>query len=257
MSGVIWLTDLEGAARRSPSAQAIKRALRSFDLLWCLSRPQTTDLKELLGPAHPPIEFLSFGVDTGFFSVAPLPQRECILSVGGDRDRDTQTLFTALGRIRAERPDADILVQSASTLPPPEGVTVVPHLSHAELREAYRRSSLVVLATRANKHVSGMTVGLEAMSTGRPVVATHTPGFDDYLEDGVTGCFAETGDGIGLAKVALEILNQPNVHTTMARQAREYCVAEHSTAAMAEDVATLIRETIERRDSPEPLVRLA
>ena len=91
------------------------------------------------------------------------------------------------------------MVQSRTQLQPPDGVTVVPYLTHQQLREAYERASVVAIATRPNLHASGMTVSLEAMSVGRPVVITETPGLDDYVRDGDTGFLVPCNDHRALA----------------------------------------------------------
>jgi glycosyltransferase involved in cell wall biosynthesis len=129
-----------------------------------------------------------------------------VLSVGGDRDRDPATLFAALERVHAERPDVELVVQTASDLAPPAGVTTVPHVSHRELADLYARASVVAVATRDNLHASGMTVSLEAMATGRPVVMTRTPGIEDYVADGRTGLLAPVGDPGALAAHVLRLL---------------------------------------------------
>ncbi len=59
------------------------------------------------------------------------------MSVGGDRDRDTATLYAALEHVHGARPDVELVVQTASELDPPAGVTTVAHLPHVALRELY------------------------------------------------------------------------------------------------------------------------
>ena len=120
-----------------------------------------------------PVEYVRFGIDHEFFSArSRIPRSPRVVSVGGDRDRDAETLFRALSRVHDARPDVELVVQTASDLPPPDGVATIRHLPHAQLRELYASASVVAIATRPNLHVSGMTVSLEAMATGRPVVAT-------------------------------------------------------------------------------------
>jgi glycosyltransferase involved in cell wall biosynthesis len=207
--------------------------------LWCLSRPQVDRLRALRGRGGPSVSFLRFGVDEHFYSAAEYPDRPLVLSVGGDRDRDTATLFAALGRVRAEQPAARIVVQTSSTLPPPDGVEVFRHLRHTELRELYREASVVVLATRPNLHVSGMTVSLEAMATGRPVVVTHTPGMDDYV-DAEVGVPVTLGDHEALASGVIGLLGRPDDARAMGERGRARVEQRHTSAGMARDLAAII-----------------
>ena len=132
-------------------------------------------LRDWLGADGPPVEFLKFGIDETFYRLDPdRPERLKVVSVGGDRDRDPATLFAALDLVLRARPEVECVVQPASALPPPPGVTKIDFIPHAQARDLYASASVVAIATRPNLHASGMTVGLEAMAVGRPVVAYAT-----------------------------------------------------------------------------------
>ncbi len=176
-SGVIWLTDRPTGR----AAVAARRVLAGCAGLWTLSSAQVEPLVDLMGRAGPPVGPVVFGIDSDFFSLTSYPDRPLVVSVGGDRDRDPETLFAALELVHRARPEVEIIVQSRWESSAPPGVTVVPHLTHIQLRNLYRRMTVMVLATRPNLHVSGMTVSLEARATGRPVAITGTPGMEDYV----------------------------------------------------------------------------
>lgn len=202
-TGVIWVTD---RVERGQDVGRMREVLRRMDGLWVISRGQVEPLRRFVGEDGPPVGFFTFGVDESFFAARPWPARPLVLSIGGDRDRDPATLFATLERVHAERPDVELVVQTTSDAPPPAGVTVVPHVSHRELAELYARASVVAVATRDNLHASGMTVSLEAMATGRPVVMTSTPGIEDYVEHERTGLLAPVGDAGALAGHVLRLL---------------------------------------------------
>ncbi len=160
-----------------------------------------------------------------------------LFSAGGDRDRDPATLLKAIEIVRRTRPDIDVLVQSRTALTPPDGVKIVPYLTHSELRAAYGRASVVAIATRPNLHASGMTVSLEAMAVGRPVVITSTAGIDDYVAHGSTGFLVQPGDHEAMARHIIGLLDDHAAAATMGRRARER-VEEHFTSArMSDDIA--------------------
>jgi len=207
-TGVIWVTDM--LARGSGGDLGRMRdVLRRMDGLWVISRGQVDPLRAFVGPDGPPVRFFAFGVDEAFYPARPPAERPCVVSVGGDRDRDPATLFPALARVHAAVPEAEIVVQSTSDMPAPAGVRKVAHFTHAELADLYARASVVAVATRENLHVSGMTVSLEAMATGRPVVVTGTPGTDDYVVPGRTGAITPVGDPEALADAVVDLLRDP------------------------------------------------
>jgi glycosyltransferase involved in cell wall biosynthesis len=142
--------------------------------------------------------------------------------------------------VTAARPDVELVLQTPADLPAPEGVRVVRRLSHAELRDLYARASLVAVAARPNLHVSGMTVSLEAMATGRPVVVTGTPGMATYVEDGVTGLHAPVGDAEAMAAHILRLLDDPAAAVAMGTAGRRRVEDEFTTRRMALRLAEFV-----------------
>lgn len=232
-SGVIWATDRIVRGESSPKDRLLRSFLPRFDGLWALSRPQVDVTQDWLGRHSPPVEFLRFGIDEKFFSAHPYPETPLVLSLGRDRDRDPATLFEALEEVKRQRPETAIAVQTTSDKPAPVGVDVLPMMSHLDLRDLYRRASVVVVATRSNLHVSGMTVALESMATARPIVITQTPGMDDYVQDGVNGLLVAPGDSKGMASCVMDVLSDPEAAAQMGMRGRENVASRHTSIQMA------------------------
>ena len=244
ITGVIWATDRVSTARPTAKDRLIRAILQRYDRLWVLSRPQAAEVTRWLGPACPPVDFLRFGIDESFFTPAAYPKEPLLLSAGGDRDRDPETLFAALARIKEAKPELKVVVQSRADFEPPPGVVKVAHLTHRQLRDLYQRASVVLVATRANLHVSGMTVALESMSTARPVVACRTPGMEDYVQDTVTGLLVAPADAPGMAEAVLQLLDNPEAAEEMGRKGRSRICTLHTTTVMSADLRTIIHATI-------------
>lgn len=88
----------------------------------------------------------------------------------------------------------------------------------------------------------GISLGLlEAMSWGRPVVASRVAGNVDVVTDGVNGLFYEPGDTRGLARAIGSVLEDPQGSRQRARHAREQVVRDYSAAAMCEGYAQVYR----------------
>ena len=120
-----------------------------------------------------------------------------VVAPGNDRDRDWATLAAA-----AER-DHDLMITILSTRRIPTRVTLPPNVvvrparGAAELVEAYATADVVAVPLQDNQHASGITVALEGLNIGRPVVVTGTGGLRDYLGEAVH--YVGPGDGAGLA----------------------------------------------------------
>ena len=241
--GVIWATD---AAARGHDVAAVRRVLRMMSGIWVISSGQQAALHELVGENGPPIGFFRFGVDERFFTFHQPVSTPLVLSVGGDRDRDTATLFAALGRVHELAPETEIVVQTSSTLPPPPGVRTIARLSHLELAELYARATVVAIATKSNLHASGMTVSLEAMASGRPVVITDTPGIRDYVEGSPigrspqTGLLVPVGDAQAMAAQVVRLLHDPALAAALGRGGRQVVETELNTTHMVRELAAFI-----------------
>lgn len=238
LTGVIWATDALSDSGRQRRLQGLLSAMHG---VWVISRAQLEPLRALVGPGGPPVEFFPFGVDAEFFPRCAYPEHPLVLSVGGDRDRDPETLFAALALLKRARPQTEVVVQSASDATPPPGVTKVPRLSHVELRGMYARASVVVIATRPNLHVSGLTVSLEAMATGRPVVITESPGMDDYLDEGDTALLVPPGRADVLSERVIRLLDDPLAAEQMGERGRAAVEQGLTTTHLARSLADFVR----------------
>ena len=230
--GVIWANDRwEHLERRT--REGLRRTLGRMASVWTLSQGQL-DRFELILPASTPRHFVRFGIDETFFTLAQYPDRPMVFSAGGDRDRDHATLLEAFSIVVAARPRVQAVLQTRERVRAPQGVQVVPHLSHLELREMYRRASVVAVATRPNLHVSGMTVSLEAQATGRPVVLTDTAGTSDYVADGTTGFLVRGGSSSQLADRLIGLLDDAELAQRLGRQGRSAVEGMFTSRHLAE-----------------------
>lgn len=230
-AGVIWATD------QRPAGQML-RVLERLTATWVLSSAQQEPLRALLPGV--PVHYVPFGVDTEFFSPSSVPSEPLIFSVGGDRDRDPETTAEAFRLVVEARPQVRALMQTPRDLQVAPEVEVVKHLTHTELREMYRQASVVAIATRPNLHVSGMTVSLEAMACGTPVVATTSPGFDDYVVDGRTGVLVSGGEPGALAERIINLLGDASAAQRMGEAGRAFVAEKRSTQRLCQRLRAIV-----------------
>jgi glycosyltransferase involved in cell wall biosynthesis len=169
--------------------------MRRVDVVVVVSRRQR-DLIVASGVPAERVVFVPDYVDTAFFDpavtttpevAAELPTRPYVLAVGQE-ERDYEVL---LGALADTSMDAVIVPSSSwvqtSGLPStlPSGVSVRTRIPYPELRALYAAAAVVVVPVHAGtEYAAGVNGLLEALSMGRPVVVTRTPGLSDYLDEG-------------------------------------------------------------------------
>jgi glycosyltransferase involved in cell wall biosynthesis len=85
---------------------------------------------------------------------------------------------------------------------------------------------------------------LEAMSLGRPCVASATGGIKDIVNDGVNGILTPVGDSASIANAVLKILNDKPLAKDMSQNARDFVRGRFSIEAMADSMIDLYGRVI-------------
>ncbi|MGH2520405.1 MAG: glycosyltransferase family 4 protein, partial [Chloroflexota bacterium] len=140
--------------------------------------------------------------------------------------RQPQARLTVVGD-GSQRPE---LEQLASALGVRQRVTFTGHVPRAEVAAYYRESSLLVMPGIWPEPFG--LVGLEAMSAGRPVVASHAGGTAEWLQDGRDGFLVERRQPGQIADRVLRLLASRDLLLRMSRAAARRA-AEFSLEAYA------------------------
>lgn len=242
--GVIWMTEaapsLTGLGRLL-AAQGLRRA----GAVWTLSTGQLPALEDTWGVERPRLHYVPMGIDEQFWrATAPEPEPGLVVGAGNDRHRDHALLVEAMTRVqsRAPRPPPRLELATQSPIRVPAGLGVRhPYLSHVEMRALYARAEVVAVAVTPNLHVSGMSVLLEAMACGRPVVATDTPGMSEYVADRETGLLVPPGDADALAEALSSLLAEPERARELGRAGRRAIESAFTTSQLASRLADVFR----------------
>ena len=99
------------------------------------------------------------------------------------------------------------------------GVTAVRNVPHAQAMAALMRSSIAVVPSTWHEPMA--QVAVEAMTLGRPVVASDVGGLRDLVEPGVTGLRVPPGDPDALATAIDSLLDHPERQVEMGRAGRK------------------------------------
>ncbi len=89
-------------------------------------------------------------------------------------------------------------------------------------------------------------VALEAMSSGVPVIASRTGGIPEVVLDGETGFLCKERDTEAMAKAALKILGDPELHWRFSAAARARAVNEFSESKITPLYAAAYELALER-----------
>ena len=114
-----------------------------------------------------------------------------------------------------------------------------------ELRELYARSRFVVVPLQESDTDNGITVILEAMAMGKPVICSRTEGQVDVIQEGVTGLFVPVGDPDALRAAMLELWSDPARAAAMGRAGRAYIERHHSLEKFCRDARGAIDASLE------------
>src|SRR3569623_539549 len=178
----VWLMDGWGSAAAINRALH-RRLLQRAEVLTFLSPLNERLARELGLGRH--TEVVPFGISMDSFPLMPPRNRFRsngpirVLSLGNDMHRDWKTLAKALG-------NRDGVVARVGTKSFPDASAYanfeVTAMSMNEIREAYDWADCVVVPLTANLHASGLTVALETVALGLPLVITDAGGYSSYFD---------------------------------------------------------------------------
>ncbi len=209
---------------------------------------------ERLGIAPEKLYLVKHYVDQLFWSPRET-QSEMICAAGAEM-RDYPTLLKALRgtglrcHIAADHVRVDrfglarrIEMSAFSDMRGPN--VTIGRMPPTELRELYAKSRFVVVPLEASDTDNGITVILEAMAMGKPVICSRTQGQVDAIEDGVTGIFVPVGDADALRDAMLRLWNDPARASEMGRAARAYAERHHTLEKFTRDVKGAIDASLD------------
>ena len=85
---------------------------------------------------------------------------------------------------------------------------------------------------------------IEALATGRPVVATRVGGVPDVVREGEDGFLVEVGDVDGLAERLARLAADPELRARMGGEARARVLARYSVGRLVDDIDRLYRSLL-------------
>ena len=170
------------------------------------------------------------GVEWARFSRLPPPAGSTILFVGRmEKRKGAAVLVDAFARLAGERPDAELVltgegperkrVEASVPESVRDRVTFAGRVDPRELPEVFGRAAVVAAPSLGGESFG--IVLLEAMASGRPVVASSIPGYADVVRDGIDGILVPPGEPDALASALDQMLKDPGAAISMGVAGRE------------------------------------
>jgi glycosyltransferase involved in cell wall biosynthesis len=250
VTGIIWMTEA-GLPRGLLSL--VRGGIRRSAAVFVCSKAQIDRVVALGAPLRR-VHYVPMGIDDEMFQphVDDSPEPNRIIAFGNDRHRDWRLLARSVALLKQRVRDVRLHVysQKAPEFPAEVGTVHRDHVDVPQIRDAYARAAVVVIPTKPNVHVSGVTVALEAMALGRPVVACDTPGMSDYVIDGVTGFLVPPGSPEELRDKVAILLNDSARSSEMGAAGKEVLQRRFTTRNLAAQLSLVLRAACEGEASP-------
>jgi glycosyltransferase involved in cell wall biosynthesis len=119
------------------------------------------------------------------------------------------------------------------------------------LRSLYARSRFVVVPLLPSDTDNGVTVILEAMAMGKPVICSRTRGQVDVIQEGVTGLYVPIGDAAAMRAAILSLWNEPTRAQQMGRNARAYVEKYHTLEKFTATTRSAAEAYLDGRPAPD------
>jgi glycosyltransferase involved in cell wall biosynthesis len=237
--------------RRASDARRhlLRRSLRSAARIICLGEAQRDELTDMarLDPAR--VLSMVIPVDDRFFSPSAQPDDgRTVLTVGKDLARDYATFVRAIEPLDV---DATLVVHPRNVhgVELPSNAALRDGVSFTGLRDLYARAACVVLPQRGDDFAygsegGGLTALLEAMSMGRPVVASERAILRDYVEDGVDALLVPPEDPTALREGIERLLGDRDLAESLGAAARRRVERAHTSSGFAARLAPVLRSVV-------------
>jgi len=193
-------------------------------------------------------QLMYYGIPTGLFKLrapASVPANDdgpiLIFSAGTDRTRDFATLLTAFGN--DDRFHLTIICGwlSDDQIKQYRNVTLIRPCSMVDFLRCYEEADIVAVPMKENIF-SGITVALEAVAMGKPVVSSRTGGVPTYFEENDV-FYVPVGDAAAMREVVTSTDHTSRWQRAKNAQAR-FVERDYSSRALVRRYAEITRDLL-------------
>jgi glycosyltransferase involved in cell wall biosynthesis len=172
-----------------------------------------------------------------------LPEDGYLLFVGSlTHQKGINTLLEAYAGLTGAPPLVLVgytLPETPTTFPP--NVVVLKNWPHSAVMTAWRHSLAGIVPSIWPDPCPG--VAMEAMATGKPVIAANIGGLPDIVADGETGILVPPGDAVALRAAMSRLIDDPALAARMGAAGRERVTAFHASTVIGQ-IESLYEEVL-------------
>ena len=184
--------------------------------------------------------------------LAQLPAEDYLLFVGAlNRQKGVDVLLRAYAGLSHALPLVLIGYDSPDwatlSMDCPANVFVFRNWPRYAVIQAWRRGIIALLPSVGPDPCP--TAVMEAMSTGRPVIASRTGGLADLVDDGETGLLVQPGDPLELRQAIERLLANPDLRKRMG-QAALHKVVEFQASSIVPRIEQVYEEVVSKTVEP-------
>jgi len=235
----------------TPAKRRVFRTLRparGIDRILVHSRNQLPLLHRALGIPAECLHVVPYGVDTDFWSPQGTPEEQDLVVSVGREHRDYETLLAALPEsARLTIADGSAFSPNANRKSPTQWPADVVRRAFEPLalRELYDRAAVVVVPVIETSFPAGITTLVEAMSMGKPVIATGTSGLACVVPDDAA-IVVPPGDHETMARELAALLSSPDKRHALGIAARTFAERVHDLDAYGNELVGQIANSHRR-----------
>lgn len=225
----------------------IRRWLKHVDHLTVPSTWEASEYSRAFGLSNTQVSVCHLGA-YDLLEALPLaasslgaPQEDGYLFSGGRTDRDYRTLLGAIAGsgIRTVIATRSYIVQGLQI---PREAQINDLLSGAAYAAAVAQAQAVIVPLKQVNHAAGLSLILDAMALGRPVICSDIPAVRDYIADGITGILVPPDNIEALRHAIAALRSDPARREEMGRAARAQYEEEFTFPMFARRVYDILTQ---------------
>ncbi len=183
--------------------------------------------------------FIPFGIDTKFFYPKKIQEKNEILIIGADPSRDWR-LYQKLANLFPQEKFRIITYTSLIKVSMPQNVIFEYNLSYVALRQRIWEAKFLLILSKLNYHFAGQSTSMRAMSCGKAVIFTKSPGVEEYKFKNYLHCIMVSVNNLEEVQSAINYLNHvPQRRIQMGKKARQIIMQFYRIEIYAQKLKTL------------------
>ena len=182
-----------------------------------------------------------------------IPDGNILLYVGAlSKNKGVEYLINAFPKIKEEIKDAKLHIvgdgperEALEELSKGMDVKFFGRVPHDEVLEHYKNAKLLVMPSVWMEN--GPFVLYEAMSSGKPVIATKRGGIVDLVRDGINGFIVKAADSDAIAEKTIKLLKDKNLLKEFSKSSQKIIKEEFTTKKHLNYLNNLYKDVIEKK----------